>query len=95
MKILNRKLLVDFKKAHADTQSHLDTWEAVAKEAEWNRPHDVKQKYPSASILAKNHVIFNIRGNRYRLWVQIAYNSGVIFIKNIGTHDEYMKWKIK
>ena len=90
MKIIHRKLLVDFKQKHADTQSHLDSWETEAKEAEWDRPHDVKQKYPSASILAKNHVIFNIRGNRYRLWVQVSYNNKIIFIKKIGTHDEYM-----
>lgn len=94
MQILNRGLLVDFKQIHADAQSHLDSWEAEAKKAEWSRPHDVKQRFPSASILAKNHVIFNIRGNKYRLWVQIAYNSKIIYIKKSGTHNEYMKWKI-
>jgi mRNA interferase HigB len=94
MKIINRKILVDFKQRHADARKQVDSWEAEASEANWNLPQEIKKRYTSASFLPNSQVVFNIKGNKYRLWVQISYNNLIIFIKNIGTHDEYMKWKI-
>lgn len=94
MKIINRKILVDFKQRHADVISQVDSWEAETSEAEWNLPQDIKKRYVAASFLANNHVVFNLRGNKYRLLVQVSYNNKIIYIKNMGTHDEYMKWKI-
>lgn len=94
MKIVNRKILVDFKQRHADASSQVDSWEAEAGEAEWSSPQDIKRRYATASFLANNHIVFNIRGNRYRLWVQLSYKNQVIFIMKAGTHDEYMKWNI-
>lgn len=49
-------------------------------------------RFPHASILSENRVIFNIKGNRYRLEVKVSYVAQVIFIKRIGTHAEYSKW---
>ncbi len=92
MKIINRKMLADFKQKHADVISQVDSWEAEAGEAEWNLPQDIKKRYAAASFLANNHVVFNLKGNRYRLLIQVSYNNKIIFIKKIGTHDEYMKW---
>ena len=92
MTLTNRKLLQDFKNRHPDAASHLDSWEADASEAHWAKPSDVKERYNSASILSDNCVIFNIRGNRYRLKVQISYKNQIILIKKVGTHDEYMTW---
>lgn len=94
MKIVNRKILVDFKRVHADANSQVDSWEAEANEAEWNLPQDIKKRYAAASFLANNHVVFNLKGNKYRLLVQVSYNNKIIFIKKAGTHNEYMKWKI-
>lgn len=93
MKIVNRKILDDFKQAHADVKSHADTWGSIAGAADWSSPHDVKKRFSKASILADNQVVFNLRGNKYRLLVQISYNNKIIFIKKIGTHSEYNKWQ--
>ncbi len=91
--IINGKLkLENFKLKHPDACSHVDSWFAEAKEAQWQTPQDVKRRYQKASILKENYVIFDLRSNRYRLKVRIDYKNGIILITNIGTHQEYMKW---
>jgi mRNA interferase HigB len=60
----------------------------------WDDPHDIKRRYPKASVLGNQQVIFDICGSKYRLWVSITYKSGMVLVRNIGTHDEYDKWKI-
>ena len=57
--------------------------------ADWKTPADIKQQYRSASILKNRRVVFNIKGNNYRIVVAIAYQRGWIFVKFIGTHREY------
>ena len=94
MQLLGRNILSEFKTRHQDASSQIDAWETEAKAANWETPADVKARYVSASIRPKNHVIFNIKGNQYRLLVQVGYKNKVILIKAAGTHDEYMKWKI-
>jgi mRNA interferase HigB len=92
MKILGREQLEEFKRKHTETRSQVDAWYAEAKEAEWQTTHDIKRKYSSASFLKDNHVVFNIKGNKYRLKVQVNYKSKIIVIIKIGTHQEYMHW---
>lgn len=92
MKIIGLQILYEFKERHPDAGSHIDAWIAEATAATWSQPLNIKQKYSSASILPENHVIFNIRGNRYRLKVLINYKNQIILIKKADTHDEYMKW---
>jgi mRNA interferase HigB len=62
-----------------------------ASHANWQSPADVKAVHRNASIIANNRVIFNIKGNSYRLIVAIRYDIGIIFIRFIGTHAEYDK----
>ena len=57
----------------------------------WSTPQDVKESYASASFLADRIVIFNVKGNRYRLGVQVAYNTGVVVVRWAGTHADYTK----
>ena len=95
MKLIGILQLEDFKRKHSDVCSHIDSWVAEAKEADWQTTHDVKGRYPKASIIKDNQVIFDLRGNRYRLKVQIDYKNKIILIKNVGTHQEYMKWDKK
>jgi len=94
MKLLNKQPLREFVEKHADARSQIDSWEAEIEEAQWDSPHDIKFRYPSASILGNQNVIFNICGNNYRLWVKVNYKNKVVSIKQIGTHKEYDKWKI-
>lgn len=92
MKILDREKLEEFKRKHTEARSQVDAWYAEAKEAEWQTTYDIKRKYSSASFLKDNHVVFNIKGNKYRLKVQINYKSKIVVIIKVGTHQEYMHW---
>ncbi|MEA3463609.1 MAG: type II toxin-antitoxin system HigB family toxin [Patescibacteria group bacterium] len=94
MKIVNRKVLDDFKQKHVEVRSQVDAWEAETNAAGWNMPSDIKKRYAAASFLADNHVVFNLKGNRYRLLVQVSFKNKIVFIKKIGSHNEYMKWEI-
>ena len=60
-----------------------------AKAAHWERPQEILARYPTADILPGNRVVFNIRGNHYRLIVKIHYNTGIVYIRFVGTHAEY------
>ena len=93
MKVVKRKALEDFKRRHADARSHVDAWLCEAEEAQWKSSHDIKARYATASFLADNRVVFNLKGNKYRLDVKVSYKSQVVLIKRIGTHEEYNNWK--
>lgn len=92
MRLVNIKLLSEFRQKHADAGSHVDAWQAEAAAACWQTPLDIKRKYAGASILPENKVVFNIKGNKYRLKVKVSYKSQIILVEKIGTHNEYMKW---
>lgn len=75
----------------SDAEGALKAWFAEAKLAQWTTPQDVKNQYANASIIANNRVVFNIKGNDYRLIVAIAYRMQYVYVKFIGTHAEYDK----
>lgn len=91
MRIISRSTLRDFWESHPDAEGALKTWYYDASHADWKSPTDVKAVYSSASIIANNRVVFNIKGNTYRLIVAIRYDIGIIFVRFIGTHAEYDK----
>ena len=76
----------------ADRAEELD--EAEVEEAQWNNPHELKQRYPKASILGKLRVVFNLCWNKYRLLAIINYKNKIVLVEKIGTHKEYNKWDI-
>jgi mRNA interferase HigB len=78
-------------KRGGDTKAELLSWYWHSKSAAWRSPHDVKASYPKASILKGGVVIFNIRGNEFRLVTRINYQAGVVVVEWIGTHKEYDK----
>ena len=67
----------------------LEAWHAQAVEADWSKPSEVKEHYGDASILKGGRVVFNIAGNRYRLAVSINYPYRVVYVRFVGTHEEY------
>jgi len=69
----------------------MQNWVADVRAAQWCTLHDIKQRYPSASLLSNSVVIFNVKGNHFRLEVQVALKVGVVAIKWIGTHAEYTR----
>ena len=91
MRILGLLVLEEFKKKHANSRGSLDAWRAEVERAKWRATADIKKRYPAADFLANNRVIFNIKGNTYRLVVTIGYEQGFVLIEWIGTHAEYSK----
>ena len=89
MQLLGLPLLEVFKRSHADSRGPLKAWQAEVEAAQWRGPQDIKNRYPTASFLAEHRVIFNIKGNTYRLVVKARYRYGVVLIEWIGTHAEY------
>lgn len=89
MRIISVKRLKDFWAVHPEAEQALKAWHDEAKVASWNVPQDIKNRYPSASFVGSNRVVFNIKGNHYRLIVATAYRFGAMYIKFIGTHAEY------
>lgn len=91
MRIISRSTLRTFWEIHPDAEEALRTWYYEASHADWQTPADIKLAHRSASIIANNRVVFNIKGNTYRLIVAIRYDISIIFIRFIGTHAEYNK----
>lgn len=89
MKIVSVKILREFWVRFPDAEQHLKAWVDEVKQAAWNQPSDIKAKYRSASILKNRHVVFNIKGNDYRLIVSVAYRFEAVYIKFVGTHGQY------
>jgi mRNA interferase HigB len=95
MHLVGKEVLSAFKNEHPDVSAQVEAWEAEVENAEWKTPMDVKQRYPKASFPGKQQVIFDFGWNRYRLWVKVAYNTGIVIVKAIGTHKEYDRWPIE
>ena len=93
MRIVGLPLLEEFKKKHADIRGPLDAWRIEVEREAWHTTQDIKKRYPSADFLADNRVIFNIKGNSYRLVVKVRYQNGMVMIEWVGTHAEYDKKK--
>ncbi|MCP4608471.1 MAG: type II toxin-antitoxin system HigB family toxin [Planctomycetes bacterium] len=89
MRIISRKALREFWNRHADAEEPLRAWHIRVRKAAWKMPADVKADYANVSIIANNRVVFNIRGNHYRLVVAIDYQYGIIYIRFVGTHKDY------
>ncbi len=92
MRIVGREVLYDFILQHADAKTAANAWLAEAEDAEWKSPMDIKVRYPHASILSDRRVIFNLKGNKYRMEVKISYQNQILLIKRAGTHAEYSRW---
>lgn len=89
MRVIAKKTLREFWEKHSDCEQQLKSWYQEASNAEWKNPNIIKSEYPSASILHNDRIVFNIKGNNYRLVVKLNYDHQVIWIRFIGTHPEY------
>ena len=89
MHIISLKALRVFWTLHADAEQPLRAWYAIAQRAHWRTPTDIRADYGSASFVGKNRVVFNIKGNDYRLIVLAEYHKGKLFVRFVGTHTEY------
>ena len=89
MRRIAKETLRDFWKRHPDSEQSLKAWYLEVREAEWATSVQLKKRYPSASILVNNRVVFDVGGNKYRLIVGTRYQQNMDYIKWFGTHVEY------
>ena len=89
MRVFSKGTLRDFWERPRDAQSALDEWYPGTRRAAWRRPADLRSHYADASFVGSDRVVFNIKGNAYRLVVRVNYQWGEVYIRFIGTHAQY------
>ena len=89
MRIIAKRALREFWERRLDAEKALSDWYSSVKRADWSTPSEIRESFPDASFVGGNRVVFNIRGNRFRLITWISYRWSVVYIKWIGTHAEY------
>jgi mRNA interferase HigB len=95
VRVIARRTLVQFAESlrgnrdHKAVKAALDAWFHEARAAKWTSPIAVKRSYGNASIVGEGRVVFNIKGNDYRLVVAVNYRRQTVFIKWLGTHRQY------
>ena len=95
MRIISIKVLKEFIDKHPQSKSSLEAWWNEAKVANWQNSQQIKEQYAIASFVGNNRVVFNIKGNDFRLVVAVAYRFGALYIKFVGTHEEYNKINVE
>ncbi|MEP6262283.1 MAG: type II toxin-antitoxin system HigB family toxin [Gillisia sp.] len=90
-RIIAKRTLREFWERNSDSEQYLKTWYETAKSSNWTSPAAIKKTYINASILKDRRVVFNIKGNSYRLIVKFNYERQWAFIRFVGTHAEYDK----
>jgi mRNA interferase HigB len=89
MRVVGRETLDRFCSRHTDARKWISSWLSEVESSAWATPQAIKDRYATASFVGGNTVIFNVKGNDYRLEVTMAYRNGVVAVKWIGTHAEY------
>lgn len=89
MHVISKKPLREYWEKHIDAKAALQAWYEDALRAEWRTPGEIKDTYANASIVGDNRVVFNIKGNDYRLVVKLHYDRGIVYVRFVGTHREY------
>jgi mRNA interferase HigB len=101
MRIIARRTLrafIDSLAGHKDqpaVKAALDAWLHEVKKAQWSSTADVKRSYATASVVTAERVVFNVKGNAYRLVVAVDFEKGIVWIKWIGTHKEYDRINVR
>jgi mRNA interferase HigB len=91
LKILAKKILRDFWESNPEVEDQLKSWYQEAFKSSWPNPNYVKDEFPNSRLIPNNRVIFNIKGNQYRLIVRVNYKYQMIYVRFIGTHEDYDK----
>jgi mRNA interferase HigB len=90
-RIFAKRTLREYWEKQPETEQYLKTWYDTALNSDWKTPNDIKQSYANVSILKDSRVVFNIKGNSYRLVAKFNFEKQWIFIRFIGTHEAYDK----
>ncbi|MBS1638630.1 MAG: type II toxin-antitoxin system HigB family toxin [Bacteroidetes bacterium] len=95
MRVIAKKILREFWEKHNDCEQQLKAWFQETSKAKWKNSNRIKLEFPTASIIGDNRIVFNIKGNTYRLIVKINFDYQMVWIRFIGTHAEYDKINAK
>lgn len=94
MDVIGKGKLAEFSRKHADARKQIEAWTALVEAAEWTSSMDLMEDFPLADFLGEGKCVFNIKGNRYRLYAKIAYKTKKVLVNEVGTHAEYEKWDL-
>ena len=89
MRIIAHRTILEFISRHPESRDSLQAWYAEAKRAAWTSPQTVTERYPKASLVGNHRVVFNICGNQFRLVCAVNYQARILWIKFLGTHQDY------
>jgi mRNA interferase HigB len=95
MRVIAKSTLRAFWEKHSDAEVPLKTWYKIAEKANWKDSHEVKEVYSDVSIIGSNRLVFNIKGNKYRLVVYVIFKFQKMFIRFVGTHHQYDRIDVK
>jgi mRNA interferase HigB len=91
MHVIGLGVIDEFAKNHADSRKKFKAWIDDAQLAEWKDSMDIRNRYSNADPIPNNRIVFDIKGNRYRLVVKVNYQLGIAWVRFVGTHEEYDK----
>lgn len=89
MRIITKRRLQAFWERHPDAEGPLQIWYDQVSKDDWERPTQVRERYANARIIGNQRLVFNIKGNHYRLVIEVNYQHGKVYIRFIGTHAQY------
>lgn len=92
MTLVGKRILTEFARTHASSRDVIAAWTAEVEAASWRAPGDIKSRYRAASFVGGDRVIFNLKGNHFRLDIQVNYPAQIVLVRRIGTHAEYDSW---
>ena len=95
MRILSKKTLRQFWELHRGAEPPLLAWYREVEQADWATPAQVLERFPRASIVGTDRVVFRISGGSYRLVARVFYPGRIVYIRFVGTHDEYERIKVE
>jgi mRNA interferase HigB len=95
MRVIAKSTLRAFWEKHADAEMPLKTWYKITEKADWRDSHEVKKVYSDVSVIGSNRLVFNIKGNKYRLVVYVMFKFRKVFVRFVGTHQEYDRIDVK
>jgi mRNA interferase HigB len=90
-RIIAKRTIREFWEKYPDSKDYLETWYETVRSANWKTPNEIREFYTTVTILKSSRVVFHISGNKYRLIATINFQKQWLFIRFIGTHQEYDK----
>ena len=91
MRIFTEQALSEYIQKHPETKTALQEWKYIVRHSEWKNFADIKKTFNTVDAVGNQRYVFNIKGNNYRLVVAVKYTPKLVYIRFVGTHDEYNK----